>query len=66
MIVERFRWLAGVIAAHSSGQVHGRTRPQKTIRLLQRAGLPSDYRYKLFFYGPYTHGLHAELGLLHA
>ena len=61
---ERFRWLAGVIAAHPHRDVYGRTRLQKTVKLLQRLGLPTDYSYKIFFYGPYSEGLHAEIGLL--
>lgn len=64
MSIEGFRWLAGVVAAHPQGQVVGRTRLQKTVRLLQRLGFPSRYSYTLFFYGPYSEGLHAELGLL--
>ncbi|HHL39548.1 MAG TPA: hypothetical protein ENJ37_03480 [Deltaproteobacteria bacterium] len=61
---ERFRLLAAVIAAHPGRQVIGRTRLQKTIKLLQRIGLPTDYDYMLHFYGPYSDGLQAEIGLL--
>jgi len=61
---ERFRLLAAVIAAHPDGQVVGRTRLQKTVKLLQRLGLPTDYDYMLHFYGPYSEGLQAEVGLL--
>jgi uncharacterized protein YwgA len=63
---ERFRWLAGVIAAHPDGEVFGRTRLQKTIKLLQRLGFPTDYSYTIHFYGPYSEGLQAEIGLLEA
>jgi uncharacterized protein YwgA len=63
---ERFRWLAGVIAAHPKREVHGRTRLQKTIKLLQRLDLPTDYSYTIHFYGPYSEGLQAEIGLLEA
>ncbi len=63
---ERFRWLAGVIAAHPKREVHGRTRLQKTIKLLQHLGLPTDYSYSIHFYGPYSEGLQAEIGLLEA
>ena len=66
MIKERFRWLAGVIAAHPDREVHGRTRLQKTIKLLQRLGFPTDYTYTIHFYGPYSEGLQAEIGLLEA
>ena len=37
-----FWWLAGVIAAHDGRRVVGRTRLQKTVKLLQRLGLPTD------------------------
>jgi len=64
MSTERFRLLAGVVAAHPDRSVHGRTRLQKTVRLLQRMGFPTDYDYTLHFYGPYSEGLHAETRLL--
>ena len=64
MIKERFRWLAAVIAAHPNREVVGRTRLQKTIKLLQRLGLPTDYSYTSHFYGPYSEGVKAEIGLL--
>jgi len=63
---ERFRWLAAAIAAHKDRKVVGRTRLQKEIRLLQRLGYPTEYTYTLFFYGPYSEGLHAEIRLLQA
>lgn len=61
---ERFRWLAGAIAAHPDRTLNGRTRLQKEIKLLQRLGFPTDYSYTLHFYGPYSEGLFAEIGLL--
>jgi len=64
MKTERFWLLAAVIAAHPRGQVCGRTRLQKTIKLLQSMGLETDYGYMLHFYGPYSEGLQAEIGLL--
>ena len=64
MPTEKFRYLQGVIAAHKSHTVHGRTRLQKTVRLLQRIGLPTDYDYTLFFYGPYSESVHFDLTLL--
>ena len=39
-MVEKFRWLAGVIAAHGDRKVFGRTRLHKTIKLLQARGSP--------------------------
>jgi uncharacterized protein YwgA len=59
-------WLAGVIAAHSNRQVVGRTRLQKTVKLLQRKGLPTDYLYTIFFYGPYSEDVHADVRSLEA
>jgi uncharacterized protein YwgA len=59
-----FWWLAGVIAAHSERRIVGRTRLQKTVKLLQRLGLPTTYLYTIFFYGPYSEGLFSDIGLL--
>src|SRR5712691_5340878 len=64
MLVEQFRWLAGVIAAHKDRQVVGRTRLQKSIYLLQRKGFPTDFSYSLHFYGPYSEGLNSGLRLV--
>jgi uncharacterized protein YwgA len=63
---EHFRWLAGAIAAHKDRKVVGRTRLQKEIKLLQRLGFPTEYTYTLFFYGPYSDGLHADVRFLQA
>jgi uncharacterized protein YwgA len=57
-------WLAAVIAAHPQRRVVGRTRLQKTIKLLQRVGLPTDYRFAIFFYGPYSEGIVSDVRLL--
>jgi uncharacterized protein YwgA len=59
-----FWWLAAVIAEHDGRRVVGRTRLQKTVKLLQRLGLPTDYRYSLFFYGPYSEGFFGDSRLL--
>ncbi len=61
---ERFRWLAALVAAHPDGKIVGRTRLQKEVKLLQRLGFPTDYAYTIHFYGPYSEGLHADIGLL--
>ncbi len=63
---EGFRWLAGAIAAHKDRKIVGRTRLQKEIKLLQRLGFPTEYSYTLFFYGPYSEGLQADIGFLQA
>jgi uncharacterized protein YwgA len=57
-------WLAAVIAAHPQRCVLGRTRLQKTVKLLQRVGLPTDYRFAIFFYGPYSEGIVSDVRLL--
>ena len=64
MKVEKFRYLAGVVAAHAERRLTGRTRLQKTLKLLQRVGFPTDYNFVLFFYGPYSEGIKSDLGLL--
>ncbi len=48
-LIEKFRWLAGAIAAHPDQQIAGRIRLQKTIKLLQRLDFPTDYSYTLIF-----------------
>jgi len=63
-MTESFRTLSAVIAAHPNQEIVGRTRLQKTICLLQRLGLPTDYLYTIHFYGPYSEDLHSELRLL--
>ncbi len=66
MPIENFRWLAGLVAAHPDGRVVGRTRLQKELKLLQRVGFPTDYSYTIHFYGPYSEGVQADIGLLDA
>ncbi len=58
------QWIASLIASHPDGKIHGRTRLQKEVKLLQRLGFPTDYSYKIHFYGPYSESLHADIGLL--
>lgn len=62
--MEKYRVLAAVIAAHPGRKVVGRTRLQKTVMLLQRLGAPMDYDYMIHFYGPYSEGVQADIGLL--
>ncbi len=64
MVHENYLWLAGLIAAHPGGKIVGRTRLQKEVKLLQSLGFPTDYSYTIHFYGPYSEGLHADIGLL--
>jgi uncharacterized protein YwgA len=63
-MVEQFRLLAAVIAAHPNREVVGRTRLQKTIKLLQRLGLDTSYGYSIHFYGPYSEDLQSDVTLL--
>lgn len=64
--MENYYWVAGVVAAHPSRQLYGRTRLQKTIKLLQRKGLPTTYRFSNYFYGPFSEALQADVKLLEA
>ncbi len=64
MNIESYRWLAGLIAAHEGRKIVGRTRLQKTVKLLQRRGFPTTYGYTIYFYGPYSEELHSGLRLL--
>jgi uncharacterized protein YwgA len=64
MNAPRFQWLAAVVAAHPQGTVIGRKRLQKTIRLLQRIDLPTDYCFQFHFYGPYSEEIQSDLELL--
>ncbi len=66
MSIENCRWLAGLIAAHPEGEVVGRTRLQKEVKLLQHCGFPTDYSYMIHFYGPYSEELQSDIGLLEA
>lgn len=64
-MLENYQLLANVIAAHPDGEIVGRTRLQKTIRLLQRVGLPFDYNFSFHFYGPYSEELRSDINILH-
>jgi len=63
-MMEKFYWLAAIIASHPHRTVVGRTRLQKTVRLLQRLGAPIDYDFTIHFYGPYSDGVSSDIGLL--
>jgi uncharacterized protein YwgA len=64
MTREAFRWVAAVIAAHPNREISGRTRLQKTIKLLQSVAFPTDYTYITHFYGPYSEDLQSDVRLL--
>jgi len=63
-MLENYQVLAGVISAHPNHQVEGRIRLHKTIRLLQRIGLPTDYTFSFHFDGPYSQELHSDLKMI--
>ncbi len=65
-MTEDYRLLAAVIAAHPNREVVGRTRLQKTMKLLQSLGLGTKFSYSIHFYGPYSEDLQAGLTLLEA
>ena len=62
MGIENANWLTSVVSAHPNHEVVGRTRLQKTICLLQRLGMPTDYEFSLHFFGPYSEDLKADVG----
>ncbi len=59
-MTETFQQLAAVVASHPNGKVVGANRLQKTVRLLQRSGLSTNYGYQLFFSGPYSEDVVAD------
>jgi uncharacterized protein YwgA len=63
MANESWQWLAAIIAGHPNHEVFGRTRLQKTVWLLQRLGMPTEYVYSLHFYGPYSEEVKADIAL---
>ncbi|MDP2180976.1 MAG: hypothetical protein Q8K99_00200 [Actinomycetota bacterium] len=62
--MEHYAWLVSVIGAHSNHRVLGRIRLQKTVWFLQRLGLPTDYSFRMHFYGPYSEDVQADLRLV--
>jgi uncharacterized protein len=64
MRFEEYEWLAAVVEAHPNHTVNGRTRVQKTVKLLQRLGFPTEYRYSMHHYGPFSEAVQSDLSLL--
>jgi uncharacterized protein YwgA len=64
MHIRQIDYLASVIANCHDQQVIGRTKLQKIIYLLQECGLPSNYSYSMYFYGPYSEDVKADLAVL--
>lgn len=61
---EEHEILAALIAASPNREIIGRKRLQKTVKLLQRMGLPIQYDYMTHFYGPYSEALQTDILLL--
>jgi uncharacterized protein YwgA len=59
-----FRIVAALIEAHPNRQVPGRARLQRTVCLLQHAGMPTDYKFSIQFRGPYSEELRADLSVI--
>jgi uncharacterized protein YwgA len=59
--MENYLLVAGLIEAHPNREVVGRTRLQKTVRLLQRAGMSTDYTFSIHSFGPYSEELHSDI-----
>jgi uncharacterized protein YwgA len=57
---DNYLLVAGVIEAHPDRQILGRSRLQKTVYLLQRKGLPTDYIFSLQSRGPYSEELRSD------
>jgi uncharacterized protein YwgA len=64
MDMAQYQWVAAVIAAHPNRTLRGRTRLQKTIKLLQERGLQCNYDFSMHYYGPYSEGLRADVDML--
>lgn len=64
MKIESYYWIAAIVAAHPGNKLRGRTRLQKSVKLLQHLGLPTDYDFTMHYYGPYSEGIQADLNLL--
>ena len=64
MNYNEFEIVAAVVAAHPKHEIVGRTRFQKTIKLLQRLGLPTQYTFSMHFYGPYSEDLQSDVSLM--
>jgi uncharacterized protein YwgA len=65
-MISRLEQVTAVIAAHPNHELVSSVRLQKTIKLLQRVGLKTDYCFSLLFYGPYSEELHSDTHLLNA
>jgi uncharacterized protein YwgA len=64
MKFEEYEWVAAVVNAHPGQKVAGRTRIQKTVKLLQRLGMPTAYRYRIHHFGPYSEAVQSDISLL--
>ena len=49
--------LKWILSKHKDACVTGRTRLQKTVKVLQTLGFPTNYQFDIFHYGPYSEGI---------
>jgi uncharacterized protein YwgA len=59
--VENYLLVAGLIEAHPNQEVQGRARLQKTVRLLQRIGMGTDYTFSIHSSGLYSEELQSDI-----
>lgn len=62
--MENYRLVAGLIEAHPNREVVGRARLQKTVRLMQRIGMRTDYTFSIHAHGPYSEELQSDITVL--
>jgi uncharacterized protein YwgA len=62
--VENYRLVAGLIEAHPNREVVGRARLQKTVRLMQRIGMGTDYAFSIQAHAPYSEELQSDIAVL--
>ena len=59
--MENYMLVAGLIEAHPNREVVGRTRLQRTVCLLQRVGMGTNYTFSLQSAGPYSEELQSDI-----
>jgi uncharacterized protein YwgA len=62
--VENYCLVAGLIEAHPNREIVGRSRLQKTVRLMQRIGMGTDYTFSIHAHGPYSEELQSDITVL--
>ena len=59
-----YLWAAACLNESARRGMVTRTRAQKLIYLLQKAGLETNYLYRIHFYGPYSDELSGDIEML--